>query len=309
MDREKLIKYLKNVVDLEVQCKTTQKSYETCQNRLSQMGINRTYFKPVYSPPIAPSGSTGLTFLAIGLIVTVVIFIIGEAVGIIFGSIIKILCLPAIAGTIYFACDGFSSDSYSRREYESKKQIAEENYKRQLEQYNQAVHQNELQLKFDQQNMPTLKNDVQLLKKRYDSSNELLQKYYNLNVIRPKYRNLVCVTTFLEYLENERCYTLTGHEGCYNLFEEELQRGIIINQLTNISQQLGQIRKNQEYLAYALEDIQHATNHLCECVTGINGKLDMVEQDLRTQSFYAEQEANDQRRLNNYIMMRDWFNS
>ena len=34
-----------------------------------------------------------------------------------------------------------------------------------------------------------------------------------------------------------------------------------------------------------------------------------MAQDQRTTAYYAEQAANDQRALNEYIMMRDWLNS
>lgn len=304
MDRQQLIKYLKNVIDLEVQYQTAQNAYGTCQKQLSQMGINRTYVKPEYYPPEEPHSGKGCSVLIWGgLGILVLFFIVGEA------PILGIFFVPAVIWFIYSIIAGFSDDSDAKAAYQRKVQNAEETYRKQMSNYINAVRQNEAQLAFDQKHMPALRKDVQLLKERRDSAKGLLDKFYALGVLRPKYQNLPAVATFLEYLENERCFTLTGHEGCYNLFEEELQRGIIISQLINISQQLGQIRKNQEYLAYALEDIQHATTHLSECADSINGKLDLIKQDQRTQAYYAEQSANDQRRLNNYIMMRDWINS
>lgn len=111
--------------------------------------------------------------------------------------------------------------------------------------------------------LPGLRKDTETLEERREKAKELLDQFYSLEIIRPKYRSMVCVATFLEYLENERCYKLTGPDGCYNKFEDELRQGIIINQLTNISNQLAQIRQNQELLADALDEIQHNTNSLC----------------------------------------------
>ena len=36
---------------------------------------------------------------------------------------------------------------------------------------------------------------------------------------------------FDEYLQSGRCYTLEGHEGAYNLYEEEKFKEIILTKL------------------------------------------------------------------------------
>ena len=66
----------------------------------------------------------------------------------------------------------------------------------------------------------------------------MLDKLYELNVIFPKYRDLVAVSQMYEYVASGRCNTLSGYEGAYNLYEQELRMNIVISQLEDIYDQL-----------------------------------------------------------------------
>ena len=77
----------------------------------------------------------------------------------------------------------------------------------------------------------------------------LLARYYDLNIIFPKYRNMVAMTTIYEYFASGRCTELTGPDGAYNLYEAELRQDLIINKLDVIIRQLDQIQQNQ-YMLY-----------------------------------------------------------
>ena len=72
-----------------------------------------------------------------------------------------------------------------------------------------------------------------------------LQRLYDINVIFPKYRNLVAISMIYEYLSSGRCDRLDGPDGAYNLYEIELRQNIIIGQLSSIVENLNQIRNNQ----------------------------------------------------------------
>ena len=76
-----------------------------------------------------------------------------------------------------------------------------------------------------------------------------LQRIYSTNVIYPKYRSLVPVTMFCEYLASGRCSALEGHEGAYNIYENELRQNIIISKLDTIASKLDSIKSSQ-YLLY-----------------------------------------------------------
>ena len=66
------------------------------------------------------------------------------------------------------------------------------------------------------------------------SLQDTLDKYYEKNVIFPKYRNLVAITMINEYLESGRCYELEGPDGAYNIYENELRQNLIISNLDKI---------------------------------------------------------------------------
>ena len=83
-----------------------------------------------------------------------------------------------------------------------------------------------------------------------EESQQLLDKLYELNVIFPKYRDLVAVSQMYEYVASGRCNTLSGYEGAYNLYEQELRMNIVISQLEDIYDQLEEISTNQ-YMLYS----------------------------------------------------------
>lgn len=62
----------------------------------------------------------------------------------------------------------------------------------------------------------------------YDKQIEALHKYYSVRIIYEKYQGLIPVSTMLDYLKSGRVNRLTGQNGAYNLFEQELRQNMII---------------------------------------------------------------------------------
>lgn len=92
--------------------------------------------------------------------------------------------------------------------------------------------------------------------------NQALIIFYHLDVIYPKYRNLVAVTTIYEYLASGRCDTLEGADGAYNLYEMELRQNIIIGQLSSVLDSLEQIKSNQFTLYNEIKEANQKTADL-----------------------------------------------
>jgi hypothetical protein len=86
---------------------------------------------------------------------------------------------------------------------------------------------------------------IDLLTQKRSEVSELLEKLYSYNVIYQKYRNFVAVTTFCEYFESGRCKELEGHEGAYNIYENEIRLNYIITKLDEILYRLDEISSNQ----------------------------------------------------------------
>lgn len=86
------------------------------------------------------------------------------------------------------------------------------------------------------------------------STRQLLQQYYSQDIIFPKYRNLVAVSMLYEYLSSGRCSQLEGHEGAYNLYEQEIRMNLILSKLDDVLAHLDRIESSQYELARAIRE-------------------------------------------------------
>lgn len=91
---------------------------------------------------------------------------------------------------------------------------------------------------------------------------EALKDLYAENIIYPKYRNMVAVTTIYEYLESGRCRQLDGPDGAYNIYEMELRQNVIIGQLSSIADNLERIKERQFALYNEVTEANQRTNTL-----------------------------------------------
>ena len=82
--------------------------------------------------------------------------------------------------------------------------------------------------------------------------------YYDKNIIYPKYRGLIPVASIYDYFKSGCCDCLTGHEGAYNKFDNELRMNLIISKLDDVLYKLDQIR-NSQYMLY--DAINYATQN------------------------------------------------
>lgn len=121
---------------------------------------------------------------------------------------------------------------------------------------------------------------------------EDLRKLYALDVIYPKYRNFIAACTIYEYFKSGRCYTLTGHEGAYNLYESELKQNIIISMLQDISTQMNKIIQNQYVLWQAIEDTNDRISGLSSKVDSSVAKLSAEVESAKYSAQLAEQNTN-----------------
>ena len=90
---------------------------------------------------------------------------------------------------------------------------------------------------------------------------------------------------FDEYLQSGRCYTLEGHEGAYNLYEEEKFKEIILTKLDDIISRLDTIIANQEELA---NEIIRSRNEANRIATTIENSLQTIENNEITRRYYEE---------------------
>ncbi len=106
--------------------------------------------------------------------------------------------------------------------------------------------------------------------------NRSLDRLYGYNVIYPSYRNLIAVSSFYDYLFSGRCDSLAGHEGAYNIFENESRLDKIITRVDRISSQLNNIEHNQHALFLAAKDTTRFMRDMNESFNQSAARLEKV---------------------------------
>ena len=97
-----------------------------------------------------------------------------------------------------------------------------------------------------------------------------LANHYAQNILFPKYRNWIAVSTIDEYLQSGRCEQLEGSTGAYNLYESELRQNRIIDKLTTIVDNLEQIRTNQYTLYQEVHKANSTVNEIMNEITALH---------------------------------------
>lgn len=98
----------------------------------------------------------------------------------------------------------------------------------------------------------------ELLKNLYATRNKL----YSYDIVFGKYRDVVALSSFYEYLMAGRCDSLEGAHGAYNIYESEIRANQVIAQLSAVLASLEQIQKNQYMIYTELKGIHSSLNKL-----------------------------------------------
>ena len=162
----------------------------------------------------------------------------------------------------------------ARREAESaedsvkKSQFAISEAQKELDQKQQSIDQ------FAEDDIWTreVQNTESLLKKSVDARIQFEQ----LNIIFPKYRDLVAYTSFYEYLETGRCSALAGSDGAYNLYETELRQNTVIAKLSSILESMEEIKKNQYMIYSQLSKMNASIDRLNSSMDKAVASLDVI---------------------------------
>lgn len=135
----------------------------------------------------------------------------------------------------------------------------------------------------------------------YRCTKNVLEKYYSKNIIFAKYRSLIPVCMFYEYNISGRCNRLEGHEGAYNLYEQEIRAQRIIDKLDKIIERLDEIESNQYMLASAIKNSEKEIGRLSYIVQDQSNKLAEISNNTEVSAYYNRISA-----MNTSFMM--WFN-
>lgn len=296
--------YIKNIKDLEVSCYQQEKLLQelkrqpaATQRRISEL---EDQLKKEKEPakPFHPISS-----VIMSLVMAIIYSFLGAIVGIVIALIVKIIVvifhakihlfllihelftspwLPYITwGAIIGYVVAFVACLYWFRDV--KKEAVEERkaYPQELDSFHKKQDNIKNLIECKKENLKTaIPQKILECENNYKKTKKILQDYYNLGFIYPKYRSLVPMCTIYEYLESGRCFSLLGHEGAYNLYESELRMNTIIGKLDDIIYRLDEISANQRLLA---REIKRSNEQLDRIYSTLNN----IEHNTALTQYYS----------------------
>lgn len=154
--------------------------------------------------------------------------------------------------------------------------------------HNQNV---EIQNQIIQNNAPkiisSIKGQVEKARSNLAVTEAVLRSYYEKNIIFPKYRGLVPVAMFYEYLASGRCTQLEGHEGAYNIFEQEVRMNLILTKLDDIIDRLDSIERNQYMLANAVREGNRKADQIYRQISSCADQLQSIDNNSTIAAYYS----------------------
>lgn len=168
---------------------------------------------------------------------------------------------------------------------QEKKETQKENAKIH-EQNKELAEKNELIRDRSKTRAMKLATEISKARMKLDETEKILLKYYASDIIYTKYQGLIPVTMFCEYFASGRCDTLTGHEGAYNIYENEIRLNLIIVKLEEVVDKLDQIQQNQYMLASMLEQNNRELQSIKSAVSMQTATLERIEDNTEVSNYY-----------------------
>lgn len=266
LNSEGIKKYLKDVLELEKNKYETMRMIKEIENNRFQY-----YHKSRKDEPLDMStGCIGIIgFTVIGTILGLVIGIILVAtsddgkITPLLPSIIVCTILGVVLAIIYICYM-----RYSDKKEDNEIEIENKNNVNLVNKQNSILSESEEKLKIIQQ-------DTELA----------LKKVYSIDIIYPKYRNFVAMSSIYEYFDSGRCTTLAE---AYNLYETEVRMNRIIEKLDIIISKLDEIKQNQYYMYNAIKSLQPKIERLTSSVKNCAEHLDRIEANTAVTAYTTE---------------------
>ncbi|MCL2576653.1 MAG: hypothetical protein FWE27_01190 [Defluviitaleaceae bacterium] len=231
----------------------------------------------------------------IGSIVLVVISILGwiDAVRVIL-PIFTIICVAIPVGMII----------KSFCEYLSKKNDSEKVFIDAYEKYQEDKEEAELQVEIIKNNQHVIISELNKRKAQNNSliskTQKVLNELYNFNIIFPKYRgNIVPIANFCEYIGSGRCNSLEGHEGAYDIYENEVRLDRIIERIDVVIKSLDKIGETQCVLYNAITESNRMSRAIAHEIRGLDADMGKPSTSGTAAEFYSKEAAINQKILEN----------
>lgn len=186
--------------------------------------------------------------------------------GILFGVIEIPMMVPWYM--YYFVCIGIGEAGWAWLVMAGEKSLKEDHSKKVLENIKQRdqAEQENIRLEQEYELKVAAKNEmIDRLNLRINEIKEVLDLLYSDNLIYVKYRNLVAISAFREYIESGRANTLVD---AYDKFEVEYRLDAIQDTLNRIDNKLDLVLDKLDNMTYeltnALRDNEKNSERFCQ---------------------------------------------
>ncbi|MGN0475406.1 MAG: hypothetical protein ACI4IJ_09975 [Acutalibacteraceae bacterium] len=266
MKKSDLLKYLNDCKDLEMSIYTQEQELSKLKNYANSLGRAINYKKPEKQQNVIVDEFTIVLGVFAGALVDIIIIPILMYFDLtelsIFIGILILLAGAAIAWIL--------QEAKEEKQNETK-------YKQDMANYSWYINEDAKRVQQELEQKKIVETQISTIEAQLADTKSTLEKLYDVDVIYPKYRALVPVVMFCEYLESMRCSQLTGHEGAYNIYESELRQNLIISKLNDVINQLEQIKENKWKLYDAIERGNRKVDQLCNIGIDNAKRLQRIE--------------------------------
>lgn len=303
MEKEVLREYLESVRQLEISIYTTDRAIDELRHS-KKNGVNRRYIEPPTRLEIPEPRKEDYNTGAITK---------GKAIGVGAGLLLA-GPIGALAG--YAISKGkekkHSNINYDEAMNQYHAAIAENErkYQEALVRYNREIEIEENrcvteQAKIDRYNR-NIDQQIRSVENLQADTRRVLQKLYDLGIIYVKYRSIIPVSRFCEYLDSGRRTELSGTNGMYDLYESEVMSNQIVsgihlvnnkldeigNQLSRMSANMGRIVQNQELIYREIQQSNFRADEICSELKNIADRQEdhysQMEESAKMTAYSAE---------------------
>lgn len=248
MDKQMLIRYLEDVVELEKQVFLQQQTLDALDSKIRSLGIPSISTMPEQPKLLVQKHDSNILSL-----VFVLSFLLSIGSCFITRSFVVSLLVLFLGIMLGGSISDKIDESVAQNEYNKK--MAEHN--RRMDDYRSDLANDSQRVDRELAQKHILEQERSALYQKHLQTKQVLQSYYDLGIIYGKYRNFVAVSSFVDYFKSGRCSTLgenTGGDGAYNTFETEVRLDRIVDRLDVVISKLSQIQANQWCIYNAIQE-------------------------------------------------------
>lgn len=158
--------------------------------------------------------------------------------------------------------------------------------------------------------IPQIKEKQTILHNMLQLTQQTLSQYYSADIIPQKYRSLIPVCMFYDYITNGRTYSIQRDpsrfdEGAINIYEQERLQKIIISKLDDVIDSIEDLTNTQRVLCDVIQksnrDIQRILHDINDNIKASNDSLQIIQ--------YQNEQRNRCLAYANYMESRQLFTS